>query len=293
VDDLRSFQRWSPWARRDSKMQTSYTGPEQGVGQKMSWKGDPSTVGEGTQEITRLVPCALVETSLDFGEQEPSRATFRLEPLPDGRTRITWSLDTDMGAGPIGRYFGLMMEGWIGADYDEGLALLKREVERHPEADIGKLDVSEVHLDPTAIAYLSITATTPEPAAVARQMEAAFGEINNYASAQGLALSGRRAVLTQSNSLAGLELDAAMPLVAAPTKDPPADSRVKIGQLPEGKTAHFIFEGRYAQLPEAHKQMNAWLSIHSKERNMGPVVEIYDATTGPEAGRVLVYYPVK
>jgi hypothetical protein len=42
---------------------------------------------------------------------------------------VTWMLDTDMGAGPIGRWMGLMMDKWVGGDYETGLQNLKSLVE--------------------------------------------------------------------------------------------------------------------------------------------------------------------
>jgi hypothetical protein len=42
--------------------------------------------------------------------------------VPDGSmTRTTWTLDIDMGASPIGHYFGLMMDRMVGKDYETGM----------------------------------------------------------------------------------------------------------------------------------------------------------------------------
>ncbi len=42
---------------------------------------------------------------------------------------MIWGLNTDMGAGPVGRWAGLMMDGMIGPDYETGLARLQAAVE--------------------------------------------------------------------------------------------------------------------------------------------------------------------
>lgn len=41
----------------------------------------------------------------------------------------TWGFDTDLGMNPIARYFGLVMDSMLGADYEKGLAKLKQVCE--------------------------------------------------------------------------------------------------------------------------------------------------------------------
>ena len=48
---------------------------------------------------------------------------------------MRWALDTDMGAGPVGRYFGLMMDSMVGADFAAGLQNLKLLLESMPPDD--------------------------------------------------------------------------------------------------------------------------------------------------------------
>ena len=109
-------------------MKQSFDGPPDGVGAKMTWSGNDK-VGSGTQVITGSVPDKLVSFDVDFGKMGVSKAQISFEPAASG-TRVTWSFDADMGAGPIGRYFGLMMDGMIGKDYAAGLAKLKAIAEK-------------------------------------------------------------------------------------------------------------------------------------------------------------------
>ena len=51
-----------------------------------------------------------------------------LRPEGDG-TRVTWGLEADMGNAPVGRYMGLIMDRWVGGDFEAGLARLKALVE--------------------------------------------------------------------------------------------------------------------------------------------------------------------
>jgi hypothetical protein len=129
LDGFRRFNEFSPWAALDPNTQYTYSGPENGVGAKMSWTSANSRVGSGTNEIIESTPPDFIRTRLAFGSQAPAEATFRLEPA-DGGTSVTWGFDCDLGANPIAPYFGLMFDKWIGSDYEKGLARLKEVMEQ-------------------------------------------------------------------------------------------------------------------------------------------------------------------
>lgn len=128
VNSLKAGQKWSPWLGIDPDVQTTFTGPDEGVGAKLEWASDNPQVGSGRQEIVTSVANERVETALDFGDMGLAKAEFILA-AQGGATEVTWTLNTDMGAGPIGRWFGLMMDGMVGADYETGLQNLKTLVE--------------------------------------------------------------------------------------------------------------------------------------------------------------------
>ncbi|WP_224816578.1 SRPBCC family protein [Hasllibacter sp. MH4015] len=128
VNSLQAFAEWSPWGDYDPDMVVTYSGPETGVGNVMEWTSEHPNVGNGRQEITHVVENERVMTALDFGDMGTADAWWQLAPDGDG-TRVVWGLDADMGGGPVGRWFGLMMDRWVGADYERGLARLQETVE--------------------------------------------------------------------------------------------------------------------------------------------------------------------
>ena len=128
VNSLEKAAAWSPWLKRDPATKLTFEGPAEGVGNKMTWMSENAQVGSGTQEITASQPGERVESTLNFDGMGTSTAWFVL--VPEGAaTKVTWSLDADMGNNPIGRWMGLMMDRWVGADYESGLANLKALVE--------------------------------------------------------------------------------------------------------------------------------------------------------------------
>jgi uncharacterized protein YndB with AHSA1/START domain len=127
VNSLQRFVEWSPWQGYDPAMAQTFSGPEAGVGNRMEWTSEDERVGSGSQEITVSVPNERVETALDFGGMGGT-ATLALAPVGAG-TEVTWGLDSDMGMNPVGRFMGLMMDRWVGGDYERGLLQLKAQVE--------------------------------------------------------------------------------------------------------------------------------------------------------------------
>ncbi len=128
VNSLKATAEWSPWLGRDPEIALNYAGPDVGVGSKLEWRSEHPQVGSGKQEIVEIVENEKVVTALDFGAQGTAMASFNLVEV-GGKTTITWDMDTDMGSNPIGRYMGLIMDKWVGGDYETGLARLKSLIE--------------------------------------------------------------------------------------------------------------------------------------------------------------------
>lgn len=128
LNDYRKFNQWSPWFKRDPNTKYEYSGPASGVGSKMSWNSEHRQVGSGSQEIIESRPNSYLKVFLDFGAQGQSEASFQLS-LEGGGTRIVWALDMDHGWDLLSRAFGLMMDGWVGPDYEAGLQNLKEVAE--------------------------------------------------------------------------------------------------------------------------------------------------------------------
>ena len=129
VNGFENFNQWSPWYERDPEGDYKIEGPASGVGARMTWASEKPDVGSGSQEIVEIVEDKLVRTKLDFGEMGDANAFFEIEPNGE-HTRLVWGFDTELGLNPVSRYFGLMFDDWIGADYEHGLAKLKNLAEQ-------------------------------------------------------------------------------------------------------------------------------------------------------------------
>ena len=184
VDNLRNFNRWSPWAERDPETVYTFSGPDAGVGATMSWASDNPQVGAGSQRLTTSQPHSRVEAQLDFGAQGTAESFFDLQPADDG-TAVTWGFDTDFGLDLVGRYMGLMFDSWIGADYEAGLANLKALAESLPQTNWTDLEIEVIELDPFLVAYTT-GASSWDAAEISEDLGSAYGSIGQFIAKQGL-----------------------------------------------------------------------------------------------------------
>jgi len=128
VADPRGWKQWSAWNRRDPQMQIEYSGPPAGAGAKWAWKS--KTQGDGEMTFTAVEPGKRVAFDLyfpDFGTT--SKGELRFDPAGTG-TRVTWTMNGDMGANPLYHWFALGADGMVGKDFAEGLAGLKAVAEK-------------------------------------------------------------------------------------------------------------------------------------------------------------------
>jgi uncharacterized protein YndB with AHSA1/START domain len=125
VNDFHQWEAWSPWAKMDPEMKTTYEGPAAGTGAMYSWVGN-SKVGEGKMTIVESRPDELVKIKLEF--LKPFAATNDTEFAfkPDGTgTHVTWTMSGKNGF--VSKAFSLCMDmdKMVGGDFEKGLAQMK------------------------------------------------------------------------------------------------------------------------------------------------------------------------
>lgn len=292
VNGFRLFNKWSPWAGLDPDATYAYEGPETGVGAKMSWTGDAKKVGSGSQEIVESRPPEMVKTGLDFGDQGKATAQFILAADGAG-TRITWSFDSDMGMNPMGRYYGLMMDGILGPMYEKGLASLKTLAEGMPKADFADLTIESVTVEPITVAFVS-GSSAKEPQAIGAAIGGAYASVQKFMTVQRLKQAAPPITINTRWDDTGYGFDAAIPVDQAPAAMPAA-SPVKIKQTYGGKALKVVHRGAYHNMEKTYEKLFAYAAAHGYEA-AGPSWDQYVTDPGKTAEADLIthiYLPVR
>lgn len=132
IAELRAFNRWNPYERKDPLLKSAYGGPAQGVGSRYDWDGDK--VGSGSLEITGQLPGRAVRMKLDFVKpfEAHNQAEFALQPLADGATEVRWTMHGP--ANFLSKLMGVFidMDRMIGRDFEDGLQNLRQLAEARP-----------------------------------------------------------------------------------------------------------------------------------------------------------------
>jgi hypothetical protein len=137
VNDLHQWQKISPYVKLDPTASYVFDGPQAGPGATLSWIGN-SKLGEGRMTIAEARPNEWVRMNLEFVKPLASEcvAEFTFKPERD-QTIVTWNMVSPTSF--VSKVVGLVMnmDKMIGAQFEEGLANLKRVSEA--EAKIANL----------------------------------------------------------------------------------------------------------------------------------------------------------
>lgn len=129
VGELRGFNRWNPYERKDPLVKGSYGGAASGVGSRYAWESDK--VGTGSLEVTGQQPGRAVQMKLDFVKpfEAHNQAEFALRPTADGATEVSWRMHGP--ANFVNKLMGVFMDmdRMVGRDFEDGLQNLRQLAE--------------------------------------------------------------------------------------------------------------------------------------------------------------------
>lgn len=254
---------FSPWAGIDPDAVYSYEGPSTGVGAKMIWTSEHPNVGSGNMEVSAVEPCASLTHAIDFGQQGKAMATWTLEPL-DGGTAATWNLVSEHGLNPVNRYFGLMLDRWVGGDYEKGLASLKGLAEGLPTADIGALELELTTVEAKPMVGME-SRSAADVEAMGLALGSAHGQLQAFLQGAGIQAAGAPIALTLSRDEDTWLFRAGIPIAGPAPKDA-VEGPVQYGMSPGGEVVKVTHTGSYAGLPQTYAAIDAWFILNKRER---------------------------
>jgi uncharacterized protein YndB with AHSA1/START domain len=291
VNDMRRINLWAPVTTTDPNARVAFSGPPRGTGSTISWDG--TIAGRGTQSISESRPYEFVETVINPGEPGDSRTWFELQEGV-GITRVRWGFEHDYGLNVVGRYVGLMLRGILRKDYEHSLAELVNLAESLPRADFADLDIEQLVIEASDIAWLR-TGSLPAAEATSEAMGRAFFDILGFIDRHGLREAGAPIAIARAFSGAELRFDAAIPVQGMTNETPREDGGIRLGKTYAGTAIRVKHVGTYRALGETHRKVAAYLAALGIERN-GDSWESYVSDPSKVAEAQLltyIYYPIK
>ena len=129
INDIREFDTWNPYSRKDPQMKSSNSGPASGPGARSDFDGKKA--GTGSLEIVQATLPSEVKMRLNMTAPFKGDNTVIFTLAPQGNaTQTTWAME---GFAPfVARFMGVIfnMDKMVGADFEAGLASLKARAEK-------------------------------------------------------------------------------------------------------------------------------------------------------------------
>jgi effector-binding domain-containing protein len=243
INDYKKWPAWSPWAKRDKKMENVYTGNPGEIGHKNAWKS--KSEGNGSQEIVEVRNNEYTKSKLLFTDWDGETFTeFILKPEGD-KTNVTWTME--------GSEFPFMARGFIflmggnkmiEKDYEEGLANLKSIVESKPKATTTAYEIVDVPEITYVGLRMKINASKVDSALFAESYGKILKAIGNKSEVVGMPFSIGHAYDEKTGAM---DLEIAMPI----KNEIQLSGELACNKIPAGKCAKHVYKGDYVGTEKA------------------------------------------
>jgi len=276
---FKNFTNWSPWHFMDPNMKISIEGTDGEVGAVYKWDSNNEDVGKGYQKIV-AANSGRLDYEVDFG-LGPSPSYFLIEG-DSQKTKITWVIDMHL---PFGMRAGGMLTDlntYVGKDYENGLANLKKYCEAlNPKTYRGfKVLVAE-----RPVAYYFAMREVVDLQNVPQFLESHFPRLIQASEKADAKMIGHPNGFFWSFDTVALKTDMAAAIQLE--KQTKATDSIQVFSF-SGKSLMIEYLGDYAKTGEAHLAMDEYMA-EKKLQSIPPVMEEYvtDPVQEPDTAKWL------
>ncbi|MBN8695773.1 MAG: SRPBCC family protein [Bacteroidetes bacterium] len=289
INNLKNWKHWSYWDNIDKNMISNYSGPESGVGAKHCWESKNDSVGKGCLTISEEKENSLVVTTLEFEGMGSSIGGWRINDTTNG-VNVTTYMELDMGL--FGRIFpGLMMDSWLGSDFEKSLTNLKAHCEKLALTSSETPEI-KIELTTTSAQLLATYKMSSSLQTISDDIGTSYGKIIEFMQKNKLAQTASVLAFYHSFSPEKIDLECAIPV----DKTAKSANDVNVVEFPSTNAVVAHYYGAYTGTGAAHEAIDKWL----KEKKLsitGSPWEVYvtDPMMEKDTSKWLtdIYYPVK
>lgn len=289
INNLKNWKHWSYWDNIDPDMISDYSGPESGVGAKHCWESKNDSVGKGCLTISEIKENRSIITTLEFEGMGSSIGGWQIDDTTGG-VNVSTYMDLDMGL--WGRIFpGLMMDSWLGCDFEKSLNNLKTHCEKLALKSVQKKEI-KIELTTTPPQLLATYRMVTNLQTISNDIGTSYGKIIQYIQKNKLTQTAPVLAFYHSFSPEKIDLECAIPV----DKKAKSESGIAVIDFPSSHVVVAHYYGEYKGSEAAHLAIDKWI----KDKNMiitGSPWEVYvtDPFLEKDTSKWLtdVYYPVK
>ena len=271
VNDLPSWERWSPWMHRDSTIKNEYSEKKTGAGAYYTWTSENSGAGQLT--ITDSYSPDSLHTVIDFDGEGSSQSNWYFRPV-EGGTEVEWTFSSQF---PFPFNAMLLFQDFkemLDHDYKQGLELLKAEVESIlPEGPA--LQVVRMNFPATRFVGKRETLNMAD---LQDHYQSVMPMVGSAVAGQGVEMTGAPAGVYYEWNEAEQTTDL---FIAIPVADNATVDGLEAIDIPASAALRIDYVGNYDGLMVAHETMDAYLKANGLTVKL-PVIESYLPDPGPD-----------
>lgn len=284
VNSFKNWAAWSYWETIDPQMKSTYEGPGSGTGAVHKWSSRNRDVDSGSISITASKPDSVL-TDLDFGGMT-GHGGWAIRDTVEGARVTTW---IDMNMSFFGRIFpGLMMDKFIGDDFEKTLLGLKKHAEllklSHPAPMVQEL----ITKDQVLASYRTVT----DMKRIAADIALSYQKIGKFMAANGLRQTGPVCAFYHGYSGDRIDMECAIPV----NKEVKSSDEVHVNLFKAENAVELDYYGPYMGTSKAHAYIGEWITKHHKKISGSPwEVYVTDPAEEKDTAKWLtkIYYPVE
>ena len=285
INTLAKWKYWSPILQPDTTMQLIYSGPVSGAGSSLRWISQDKNIGSGTLTIISSVPNDSVRIIIDFMNHGKSAALFKLTKSGT-KTKVSWSLESDLGMNPLSRWIGLFSNRLIGPDLERGLTKLDSLVMGSKKVD--GFEILDFEVPERVLVSVRDTASA---ATIAVKLTKMYKKLSMFLNSRNLPPIGSPIAVFHAFSGKVIDIEACIPVKTAVL--PPEGIFCSSGDAQ--KTIMTIYVGPYRYISTAYDAMQKYID-ENDIRVTGPIWEEYVTRPGLLADtnkwQTNIYFPV-
>ena len=285
INNVRNLKKWSPWFQLDTTIKLSFSGPESGVGSTYKWLSTNKNIGSGEISLISSHPNDSVLMIMDFGEKGKSLSKFIL--LRENKsTKVTWSLESDLGMNPLTRWFGLFSNHLIGPDLERGLFHLENLLENIKQENIFEIIEQEV---PEQVYIMKRDTATPTTVSI--KLGDMYRRISSFMKSRNLSPTGAPIAVFHNYLGQSFDIEAGLPVASSVAVSNNLNCIKKDAQ----KVVMVKFLGPYNTISAAYYALNSYI-IENELVITGPPWEEYITNPQFESDsskmQTNIFYPV-
>lgn len=244
INVVKNWEKWSPWHNIDPAMKLKYEGPVMGVGASYLWESDNKKVGKGKLTLLGVEPNDSIAMEMDFMENGKAMGYFNLLPVENG-TKVSWSMTSDIGWNPMGKYFALFMKGIVGKDFELGLQNMAKAVAAYADEVKKRVMIEEAKL--SAMNYIAIreSATLAD---LEQKLDKCYGELFAYVKKNKLKIAGYPFIITHEYDEVTFKMVIGVPV----DKIAVGEGGIIAGEFKEQNAVMAKYTGPYSEINMAY-----------------------------------------